>query len=78
MQAIARWWDSVELWLAGLNYLAQVPIVLSITLAIAFGVASALDRVVGAVVGVLGRDDDAVAQEELADLHVRTVSQEES
>lgn len=49
MEAIARWWDSVELWVISLPFIPQVLLVLVVVLPLCFAGAAGLDRVVGRV-----------------------------
>lgn len=41
---LASWWDSVELWLTGLPFVAQLPIVLVVLVPLCFLVAVVVDR----------------------------------
>lgn len=47
MDAIARWWDSVELWITGLPFIPQVALVLVTVVPLCFLVAAVLDRLMG-------------------------------
>jgi hypothetical protein len=42
-----NWWDSVELWLSGLPFVAQTAVVMPIVLLLAFAVAVLFDVVLG-------------------------------
>jgi hypothetical protein len=44
------WWDSFELWLSGLGFVPQTLIVMPVVLALAFGIAVAIDGVLGGVI----------------------------
>lgn len=44
---ILSWWDGVELWLSGLGFVLQTLIVMPVVLALAYGVAVALDALLG-------------------------------
>jgi hypothetical protein len=55
MSGFASWWDSAELWLAGLPFVPQVALVLVVVVPAAAAIAVGLDHVVAAVLGVLGR-----------------------
>ncbi|WP_024440729.1 MULTISPECIES: hypothetical protein [unclassified Mycobacterium] len=41
------WWDGVELWLSGLGFVVQTAVVMPVVLLLAYGLASALDAVLG-------------------------------
>ncbi|AKS33452.1 hypothetical protein [Mycolicibacterium goodii] len=43
MGALLNWWDSVELWLTGLPFVAQTAVVMPVVLALAYGIAVVLD-----------------------------------
>lgn len=49
MQAIARWWDSVELWLTGLPFVLQVSLVLVVLAVIAIVVVRVLSVLIDQV-----------------------------
>lgn len=53
MGAILSWWDGVELWLSGLGFIAQTAIVMPVVLALAYGIALALDGLLGQGVRLL-------------------------
>jgi hypothetical protein len=42
-----NWWDSVELWLSGLPFVAQTAVVMPVVLLLAFAVALLFDVVLG-------------------------------
>ncbi|TRW88359.1 hypothetical protein FK535_03970 [Mycolicibacterium sp. 018/SC-01/001] len=46
MGGFLGWWDGVELWLTGLPFVLQTVVVMPVVLALAYGVACALDVVV--------------------------------
>ena len=48
---LGRWWDSVELWLVGLPFVLQVPLVLVVVVPVCAGVAVGLDRGADLVAG---------------------------
>ncbi len=41
------WWDSFELWLSGLGFVPQTLIVMPVVLVLAYGIAVAIDAVLG-------------------------------
>ena len=41
------WWDGVELWLSGLGFVLQTIVVMPVVLALAYGIAVALDSLLG-------------------------------
>jgi len=47
MNAILNWWDGVELWLSGLGFVLQTIVVMPVVLALAYGIAVALDTLLG-------------------------------
>jgi hypothetical protein len=49
------WWDSAELWLSGLSFAVQTLIVMPVVLALAFGIAVAMDTLLGNCIRVLRR-----------------------
>ncbi|MBU3062912.1 hypothetical protein KO481_15435 [Nocardia sp. NEAU-G5] len=56
MHSIAGWWDSVELWVAGLPFLPQFAVVLVGMVPISFAIAYLLDRALREALRLLGRD----------------------
>jgi hypothetical protein len=50
-----NWWDSVELWLSGLVFVAQVAVVMPVVLALAYGIAILLDGALGNGIRLLRR-----------------------
>lgn len=51
LEAIAQWWDGVELWLAQLPFPFQFALVMAVLLPAALGVARLIDRVVDQAAG---------------------------
>ena len=49
MEAIAQWWDSVELWLTGLPFVLQVSLVLVVLAVIAIVVVRVLSALIDGV-----------------------------
>ncbi|MDT7762296.1 MAG: hypothetical protein QOC63_1716, partial [Mycobacterium sp.] len=47
MGGFLSWWDGVELWLSGLPFVAQTAVVMPVVLALAYGIATALDGALG-------------------------------
>ncbi|MCZ4275101.1 MAG: hypothetical protein WBB62_09510 [Rhodococcus sp. (in: high G+C Gram-positive bacteria)] len=56
MNAIATWWDGVELWIIGLPFIPQSIVVLLVVVPIAFGLSRLFDHVLAEILRVLGRD----------------------
>ncbi|MEV6274962.1 hypothetical protein [Nocardia sp. NPDC051832] len=56
MQSIAGWWDSFELWVAGLPFIPQFLVVLVGMVPISFAIAYLLDRAVRLAMALLGRN----------------------
>jgi hypothetical protein len=52
--AVARWWDGVELWLTQLGLALQVALLMVVLLPACWWAARALDRVVGLLFDRLG------------------------
>lgn len=50
-----NWWDSIELWLSGLSFLAQTVVVMPVVLALAFGAAVVLDSLLGTGIRIVHR-----------------------
>lgn len=63
VDAIATWWDGIELWITALPFIPQSLVVMLVVVPVAFGLAVLLDRVLAVLLRVLGRD--AHAQSEL-------------
>ncbi|MCW4355289.1 hypothetical protein ONR57_18450 [Hoyosella sp. YIM 151337] len=55
MDAIARWWDGVELWIAGLPFVPQVILVVSVMLPLCFFAATVLDKMLAPIVSRVER-----------------------
>ena len=55
MGSFLNWWDGVELWLSGLPFVAQTVVVMPVVLALAYGIAIALDGALGNGIRVLRR-----------------------
>ena len=55
MNGILSWWDGVELWLSGLGFVFQTIVVMPVVLALAYGIAAALDGGLGRGIGVMRR-----------------------
>ncbi|WP_328601464.1 hypothetical protein [Nocardia terrae] len=56
MHAIASWWDSVELWVAGLPFVPQFAVVLAAMVPVCLAIAYLLDRTLRVALRVAGRD----------------------
>ena len=55
MGGFLNWWDSVELWLSGLPFIAQTLVVMPVVLTLAFGTAVLRDRLLGSGIRILHR-----------------------
>ncbi|MGV8872255.1 MAG: hypothetical protein ACOH2Q_06995 [Rhodococcus sp. (in: high G+C Gram-positive bacteria)] len=64
MESLARWWDGVELWITGLPFVPQSIVVLLVIVPTAFLLARVFDRVLAAVLRLLGRDARAAREVE--------------
>lgn len=53
MDGILNWWDGFELWLSGLGFVWQTLIVMPVVLVLAFGIAIAIDAVLGGGIRVI-------------------------
>ena len=53
MDGILNWWDGFELWLSGLGFVWQTLIVMPVVLVLAFGIAVAIDAVLGGGIRVI-------------------------
>jgi hypothetical protein len=53
MNAILSWWDGVELWLSGLGFVFQSIVVMPVVLLLAYGIAAALDAMLGRGIQVM-------------------------
>lgn len=47
MSGFLDWWDGAELWLSGLGFVPQTLIVMPVVLVLAYGIAVALNAVLG-------------------------------
>jgi hypothetical protein len=52
------WWDGVELWLSGLGFVLQSIVVMPVVLLLAYGIAAALDAMLGRGIQVMRRVRD--------------------
>ena len=55
MSGFLSWWDGFELWLTGRGFVLQTLIVMPVVLALAYGIARALDTVLGSGIRVFRR-----------------------
>jgi hypothetical protein len=55
VDGILSWWDGFELWLSGLGFVWQTLIVMPVVLMLAFGLAVAIDTMLGGGIRVLRR-----------------------
>ena len=55
MNGILSWWDGVELWLSGLGFVLQTIVVIPVVLALAYGIAVALDALLGRGIQLMRR-----------------------
>ena len=55
MDGFLSWWDSFELWLSGLGFVPQTLIVMPVVLVLAYGIAVAIDALLGGGIRVLRR-----------------------
>jgi hypothetical protein len=55
MNEILSWWDGVELWLSGLGFVFQSIVVMPVVLLLAYGIAAALDAMLGRGIQVMRR-----------------------
>ena len=49
------WWDGAELWLSGLGFVLQTVIVMPVVLVLAYGIAVAVDAVLGNGIAMVRR-----------------------
>jgi len=49
------WWDGAELWLSGLGFVLQTVIVMPVVLVLAYGIAVAIDAILGNGIAVVRR-----------------------
>jgi hypothetical protein len=50
-----NWWDAAELWLSGRGFVLQTAIVMPVVLLLAYGIAVALDAVLGNGIAMVRR-----------------------
>jgi hypothetical protein len=50
-----NWWDGAELWLSGLGFVLQTVIVMPVVLVLAYGIAVAVDAVLGNGIAMVRR-----------------------
>jgi hypothetical protein len=50
-----NWWDGAELWLSGRGFVLQTVIVMPVVLLLAYGLAVALDAVLGNGIAIVRR-----------------------
>ena len=55
MSGFLSWWDGFELWLSGRGFVLQTLIVMPVVLALAYGIAVAVDTVLGGGIRALRR-----------------------
>ena len=55
MAGFLNWWDGAELWLSGLGFVLQTVIVMPAVLLLAFGIAVAVDAVLGNGIAMVRR-----------------------
>ncbi|HEU4363112.1 MAG TPA: hypothetical protein VFR27_16640 [Mycobacterium sp.] len=55
MVGFLSWWDGVELWLSGLDFVMQTAVVMPIVLALAYGLAVASDAALGSGIRLMHR-----------------------
>lgn len=55
MSDFLSWWDGAELWLSGRGFVLQTLIVMPVVLALAYGIAVALDTMLGSGIAVVRR-----------------------
>lgn len=55
MAGFLNWWDGAELWLSGLGFVLQTVIVMPVVLLLAYGVAVAVDAVLGNGIAMVRR-----------------------
>ena len=55
MNGFLSWWDGVELWLSGLGFVFQSIVVMPVVLLLAYGIAAALDAMLGRGIRVMRR-----------------------
>ena len=47
MAGFLNWWDAAELWLSGRGFVLQTVIVMPVVLVLAYGIAVAMDAILG-------------------------------
>lgn len=47
MDGLLSWWDGVELWLSGLDFVLQTIVVMPVVLVLAYAIAVVLDALLG-------------------------------
>ena len=55
MAGFLNWWDGAELWLSGLDFVLQTVIVMPVVLLLAYGIAMAVDAVLGNGIAMVRR-----------------------
>ena len=55
MAGFLNWWDGAELWLSGLGFVLQTVIVMPVVLMLAYGIAVAVDAVLGNGIAMVRR-----------------------
>ena len=55
MAGFLNWWDGAELWLSGLGFVLQTVIVMPVVLVLAYGIAVAVDAVLGNGIAMVRR-----------------------
>ena len=55
MAGFLNWWDGAELWLSGLGFVLQTVIVMPVVLLLAYGIAVAVDAVLGNGIAMVRR-----------------------
>ena len=55
MAGFLNWWDGAELWLSGRGFVLQTVIVMPVVLVLAYGIAVAIDAVLGNGIAMVRR-----------------------
>ena len=55
MAGFLNWWDGAELWLSGRGFVLQTVIVMPVVLLLAYGIAVAVDAVLGNGIAMVRR-----------------------
>lgn len=63
MSGVGNWWDSVELWVAGLPFVPQVAVVMAVLMPLAAGLAGLLDIALAGALRLIGRGDPVAGQD---------------